>query len=192
MEPIPRPGIYTPIIPVGMAPSQLIMDMAPSEHSTGLHVSNISSTQKRQIWRELSVKMTCGLLLMVVLLGSVTSQVTGLCFVSLVTKSLGESVLHQSERALGRLMLITAIHHVGRTLPPHVCYDLFLGSRVTVRDEGPCGRAAPCHGDQRHKAEAPGPSTELRALAAGPSTELRVTARKEAAQWGVGRIWPAG
>lgn len=41
MEPIPRTGIYTPIVPVGMAPGQLIMDMAPTKHP-GLHVANIS------------------------------------------------------------------------------------------------------------------------------------------------------
>lgn len=42
---------------------------------------------------------------------------------------------------MGRLILITAIHHVRRSLPPHVCFDLFLSSTVTVKDEGPCGRA---------------------------------------------------
>lgn len=36
MEPIPRTGIYTPIIPVGMAPGQLIMDMASTEHPASM------------------------------------------------------------------------------------------------------------------------------------------------------------
>lgn len=36
MEPIPRTGIYTPIVPVGMAPGQLIMDMAPTKHPASM------------------------------------------------------------------------------------------------------------------------------------------------------------
>lgn len=92
-------------------------------------------------------RMTCRLCSVVVLLGSAMSQFCAAghrsCSVRLVTQSLGESVkssLHQSERALGCLILITAIHHVRLSLPPHVCFDLFLSSTVTVKDEGPCGR----------------------------------------------------
>lgn len=66
------------------------------------------------------------------------------CFARPVTRSLRESVkssLHQSQSALGCLILITAIHHVRNSLPPHVCFDLFPCSTVTVKDEGPCGWA---------------------------------------------------
>lgn len=62
----------------------------------------------------------------------------------LVAQSLKESVkggLHQSQSTLGCLILITAIHHVGNFLPPHVCFDLLLSGAMTVKDEVPCGRA---------------------------------------------------
>ncbi|TDH12390.1 hypothetical protein EPR50_G00046240 [Perca flavescens] len=36
MELIPRIGIYTPIIPVGMTPGQLIMDTAPTKHPASM------------------------------------------------------------------------------------------------------------------------------------------------------------
>lgn len=36
MELIPRTGIYTPIIPVGMAPGQSIMDTAPTKHPASM------------------------------------------------------------------------------------------------------------------------------------------------------------
>lgn len=67
-----------------------------------------------------------------------------------------ESGLRQSEQALGSLMLITAIHHVGRSLPPHVCFDLFLSSTVTVKDEGACGRAGTVPQKPAAQAAAPG------------------------------------
>lgn len=91
--------------------------------------------------------------------------------VRLVTQSLGESVksgLRQSERALGRLILITAIHHVSRSLPPHVCFDLFLSSTVTVKDEGPCGRAGTVPWKPAAQAASLGPSAELCAPATAP------------------------
>lgn len=58
-----------------------------------------------------------------------------------VTQRICQTALHQSESTLGCLILITAIHHVGNFLPPHVCFDLFLSGRVTVKDEVRCGRA---------------------------------------------------
>lgn len=54
---------------------------------------------------------------------------------------LSKSGLDQSELAGACLILIAAIHHVGNSLPPHVCFDLFLSSEVTVKDEGPPCRA---------------------------------------------------
>lgn len=36
MELIPRPGIYTPIFPVGTALGQLIMDTAPTKHQASM------------------------------------------------------------------------------------------------------------------------------------------------------------
>lgn len=119
--------------------------------------------------------MACRLRSVAVLLGSAISQVVGCasghrsCSVHLVTQSLRESVkssLHQSQRALGCPILITAIHHVKLSLPPHVCFDLFLSSTVTVKDEGPCGRA----GTVPWKPAAPlGPSTGLCTLATAPA-----------------------
>lgn len=65
------------------------------------------------------------------------------CPPSLSSPSHSKSVqisLNQSESTLGCLILITAIHHARNFLPPHVCFDLFLSSAVTVKDEVPCGR----------------------------------------------------
>lgn len=118
--------------------------------------------------------MTCRLCSAVVLFGSAISQVVGCASghrprsVHLVTQSLRGSVknsLHQSERALGCLILITAIHHVRLSLPPHVCFDLFLSSMVTVKDEGPCGRAGTVPWKPAVQATPLGPSTGLWVLA---------------------------
>lgn len=81
--------------------------------------------------------------------------------------------LHQLERGLGCLILIAAIHHLGPSLPPHVCFDLFSASAVTVKDEGPCGQAP---GARRSATEtcttcSSGPKSQPRAPSAGPEPQ---------------------
>lgn len=119
--------------------------------------------------------MTCRPRSAMVSLGPAISRVLDcasgrrVCPARLATRPLREPVkssLHQSECALGCLILITAIHHVRNSMPPHVCFDLFLCSTVTVKDEGPCGWA----GTAPWKPPAAlGPSTELCALATAPA-----------------------
>lgn len=82
-------------------------------------------------------------------------------------RGLVQSRLHQSERALGCLILITAIHHVRNSLPPHVCFDLFLSCAVTVKYEGPCGLA-----DTRLWKTPAQATTVLGAVHTGLSSEL--------------------
>ncbi|KAK1892540.1 Cysteine synthase [Dissostichus eleginoides] len=128
MELIPRTGIYTPIIPVGMAPAQLIMDMAPTKHPVAM--------------LELLRK----------------------CLHSEYNDRHLENLSKAASTNHSEPILITAIHHVELSLPPHVCFDLFLSRSVTVKDEGPCGWA----GTVPWK-PAPGPSTELRSKATAPA-----------------------
>lgn len=121
----------------GTAPFILVDNRHGANQTPSSHVANISPPKclhsVRAAWNDLQT-----------LLGGSFSSGHRLSSVRLVTQSLRESVkssLHQSERALGCLILITAIHHVRNSLPPHVCFDLLLSSTVTVKDEGPCGRA---------------------------------------------------
>lgn len=105
--------------------------------------------------------------------------------------SLGESVqssLGQSERARCRLILITAIHHGRLSLPTHVCFDLFLSSAVTVKDEGPCGRSGtvPWITGAQEGLMGPGP----RALGTGHSagSELCVSGNSRRRGYSAGRL----
>lgn len=193
MEPIPRTGT-TPHHSCwhGSGP----VDNGHGAHQTpSFHVANISPP-KVFTFSVAPCRMTCRLCSVVVFLRSAISRVLDcasghrLSSVRLVTQPLGESVksgLHQSECALGCLILITAIHHVRNSLPPHVCFDLFLSSTVTVKDEGPCGGA----GTGPWKPPAQGPSTELCELATAPAwSSMSVLGKCELSRaWGrVGRL----
>ncbi|CAB1450555.1 unnamed protein product [Pleuronectes platessa] len=61
-------------------------------------------------------------------------------------------------------------------------------STVTVKDEGPCVRAAPRHGKPEAQSRSSRPQHGALRAGCGPSSELHVTARKEAAQWGGSKL----
>lgn len=137
MELIPWPGIYTPIIPVGMAVRQLIMEAAPTKHPASM-LENFPTIETVRFSVAPAKTSLDGSFAWIRLASGHRSH-----FVHLVARSLEESVKSKSP-PIGRLKLITAIHHVRHSLPPHVCFDRFLPSTVTVKDEGPCGPSRHC------------------------------------------------
>lgn len=79
-----------------------------------------------------------------------------------------------------RLMLIRPIHHVGNSLPPRVCFDLFLSGAATVKDEAPCGRAQTAGAGSGAPPPHPlGPAAELRAQATAAASRRGSVSRSE-------------
>ncbi|CAJ1068389.1 hypothetical protein NQZ68_014806 [Xyrichtys novacula] len=139
-EPIPRTGIYTPIISAGMALGQLIMDMAPAEHPASmlqifLHLEMFTLSKD---WNDQQSSLT-----------GVRIEISSRCSSVLQVSGLAPRLLSFTQRTCQK-----------QPQP--------IRALVTVKDEGACGRTGTVPWKPATQAAASGPSTELCGLATAP------------------------
>lgn len=121
------------------------------------------------------------------LLGSAVSQVFGRALghgyysVSLVTQRICQKQLPPITASIGQSDIDFSDSSCHGLLPPHVCFDLFLSSTVTVKDEEPRDGPALCHGNHQHKHQLLVPAWSS-VHWPQPLSELYVGAGKEQAQ----------